>query len=114
QYTIAPVGFEERFGPVRLRGGPYEQRHYDIAHSLQVVLEETVLHLSHWLHRVTGAENLCLAGGVALNCVMNARLRDRGPFKEIWVQPAAGDAGTALGAALWIDARERASGTRDY
>ncbi len=52
----------------------------------------------------TGSDNLCMAGGVALNCVMNARLRDHGPFKNIWVQPAAGDAGTALGAALWIDA----------
>jgi carbamoyltransferase len=55
-----------------------------------------------------------MAGGVALNCVMNARLRDRGPFKRIWVQPAAGDAGTALGAALWIDARERATSEREF
>lgn len=91
-----------------------EQRHYDIAHSLQVVLEETVLELTSWLHRVTNLDALCMAGGVALNCVMNARLCDRGPFKEIWVQPAAGDAGTALGAALWIDGQERASSTRSF
>jgi carbamoyltransferase len=114
QYTIEPLRFEQRFGPSRLRGGPIEQRHYDIAHSLQVVLENTVLELAHWLHAETKSENLCLAGGVALNCVMNARLRDRGPFKRIWVQPAAGDAGTALGAALWVDCQERATPERSY
>ena len=118
QYTIQPLHLEERFGPPRRKGGPLEQRHYDIAHSLQLVLEETVLELARWLHRTTRAANLCMAGGVALNCVMNARLRDRGPFQHIWVQPAAGDAGTALGAALWIDAQERAgaweSGERRY
>ncbi len=114
QYTIEPLRLEERFGPARRRGGPLDQRHYDIAHSLQVVLEETALELARWLRRETREENLCLAGGVALNCVMNARLRDRGPFKEIWVQPAAGDAGTALGAALWIDAKERGSDGRNW
>jgi len=76
------------------------QRHYDVAHALQVVLEECVLDLACWMHSVTGSTNLCMAGGVALNCVMNARLRDWGPFKCIGVQPTAGDAGTALGAAL--------------
>src|SRR5207302_11030925 len=95
-----------------LRGGPLEQRHYDIASSLQVVLEETVLEIGRWLHGASGESDLCLAGGVALNCVMNARLRDRGPFRRVWVQPAAGDAGTALGAALWIDARERGANER--
>src|SRR5262249_20226233 len=65
-----------------------------------------------WLHGVARSDNLCLAGGVALNCVMNARIRDRGPFKQIWVQPAAGDAGTALGAALWVDARQRRTNRR--
>ncbi len=113
-YTIAPARLEERFGPPRLRGGALEQRHYDIAHSLQVALEETTLVLASWLHDVTGQDDLCLAGGVALNCVLNARLRDKGPFKQIWVQPAAGDAGTALGAALWIDAQERSSTSRSY
>jgi carbamoyltransferase len=106
QYTIKSPQLKERFGLPRLKGEPIEQRHYDIAHSLQVVLEETVLAIADWLHKTTGVDNLCMAGGVALNCVMNARLRDKGPFKNIWVQPAAGDAGTALGAALWIDAQE--------
>jgi carbamoyltransferase len=114
RYTIQPPRLEERFGPARQRGGPMEQRHYDIAHSLQVVLEETVLELVCWFHQVTQLDALCLAGGVALNCVMNARLRDRGPFKQMWVQPAAGDAGTALGAALWVDTQERSSPARAY
>ena len=114
QYTLQPPQLEERFGPARMRGEPLEQRHCDVAHSLQVVLEESVLDLACWLHRATGSTNLCMAGGVVLNCVMNARLRDRGPFKRIWVQPAAGDAGTALGAALWIDARERGGDERRF
>src|SRR5579884_1583484 len=114
QYTIAPLRLEERFGPARQRGGPLTQAHYDIAHSLQVVLEESVLEIARWLHQATGEDNLCMAGGVALNCVMNARLRDRGPFREIWVQPAAGDAGTALGAALWIDAKQRGTDERAW
>src|ERR671933_504231 len=114
QYMIEPARLEERFGPRRRRGELLEQRHYDIAHSLQVVLEETVLELLRWLHTATGLDRLCLAGGVALNCVLNARLRDRGPFKEIWVQPASGDAGTALGAAIYVDAEERGTGERGY
>ncbi len=114
QYTVRSSRLTERFGPPRLRGEPLEQRHYDIAHSLQVVLEETVLELVSWLYSVTGEENLCMAGGVALNCVMNARVRERGPFKKVWVQPAAGDAGAALGAALWIDALERANDERTF
>lgn len=114
QYTIAPLHLAERFGPARQRSAPFEQRHYDLARSLQVALEETVLTLVQWLHTVTAADDLCLAGGVALNCVMNARIRDRGPFKRVWVQPAAGDAGTALGAALWIDAHERQSNERRF
>ncbi|GCE02746.1 carbamoyltransferase family protein [Dictyobacter aurantiacus] len=113
-YTIDKADLKELFGPARLKGGPLEQRHYDIAHSLQVVLEETVLELVTWFQQATGMENLCLAGGVALNCVLNARLRDRGPFRDIWVQPAANDAGTALGAALYIDAQERKSEERRY
>ncbi len=107
QYTIRPLRLEERFGPPRLKHEQFEQRHYDIAHSLQVALEEAVLVIADWLHQATNNDSLCMAGGVALNCVMNARLRDKGPFKEIWVQPAAGDSGTALGAAVWIDAQER-------
>jgi carbamoyltransferase len=107
QYTIGSPCLEERFGPARMKGSPLEQRHYDIASSLQVALEEAVLELTRWLYDQAPQENLCLAGGVALNCVMNARIRDKGPFQHVWVQPAAGDAGTALGAALWIDAKER-------
>jgi carbamoyltransferase len=105
---------EDLFGPRRQRGAPFEPRHFDIAHSLQKVLEETVIQLADWLAGATQSENLCLAGGVALNCVMNARLRDQGIFKRVWVQPAAGDAGTALGAALWIDAQERSARKRSY
>ncbi len=108
QYTIAsPLNLEERFGPARQKGEPLEQKHYEIASSLQTALENAVLKLADWLHKKTGSDNLCMAGGVALNCVMNSRLRDVGPFKNIWVQPASGDAGTALGAALWLDLVER-------
>ncbi len=105
---------ERRFGPRRPRGAALEQRHYDLAYAVQVVLEETVLELSSWLHEATGEEDLCLSGGVALNCVMNARLRDEGPFRRIWVQPAAGDAGTALGAALWVDQEQSGRPERVY
>jgi carbamoyltransferase len=113
QYTIDPYDLVQQFGSPRNRGGPIEQRHYDVARSLQLVLEDTVLELAGWLRSGTGSPRLCMAGGVALNCVMNARLRDAGIFEEIWVQPASGDAGTALGAALIVDARERFA-TRHY
>lgn len=103
-YTIGPLRLEERFGPPRLRGEAFEARHFDIAHSLQAVLEETVLELAAWLRHESGARNLCMAGGVALNCVMNARLQQAHIFDNIWVQPAAGDAGTSMGAALAVDA----------
>src|SRR5690606_14316554 len=107
-YTVAPTSWEALFGPARERGGPLTQNHYDIAHSLQKVLEETVASMADWLHRASGSRNLSMAGGVALNCVLNARLRENGPFDDIWVQPAAGDSGTSLGAALWVD-RQRSS-----
>ncbi|MCA9973763.1 MAG: nodulation protein, partial [Anaerolineales bacterium] len=113
-YTVGPLQLEERFGPARRRGEPLEQRHFDVAHALQKTVETAVLQLAHWLHAETGSDNLCMAGGVALNCVMNGRLRDEGPFKQIWIQPAAGDAGTALGAALWIDSRQRPNAARRY
>ena len=71
----------------------------DIAASIQKVTEEVVLRLAHTVHKETGEDNLCLAGGVALNCVANGRILREGPFKNIWIQPAAGDAGGALGAA---------------
>ena len=104
----------ELFGPARQRGAPLEQRHFDIASSLQTVLEEIALELARWLHARTGLPKLAMAGGVALNCVMNAKVRDAGPFDDVWVQPAAGDAGTALGAALWTDWRERGEPARRW
>ncbi len=105
RYTIENESFEKLFGKARLKNDPFTQKHFDIAHSLQKALEETAVDLALWLHEKTQCDNLCMAGGVALNCVMNAVIRDNTPFKNIWVQPAAGDAGTALGAALWVDAQ---------
>jgi carbamoyltransferase len=67
-----------------------------------------------WLHETSRMRNLAMAGGVALNCVMNARIRDHGPFASVWVQPAAGDAGTALGAALWVDYMQRGQPRRRW
>ncbi|HEX5418394.1 MAG TPA: carbamoyltransferase C-terminal domain-containing protein [Gammaproteobacteria bacterium] len=108
RYQVRAPRLAERFGPARRPGAELAREHFDIARSLQLVLEDTVLELARWLRRETGAENLCMAGGVALNCVLNSRLRDAGVFRRVWIQPAAGDAGTALGAALWIDWNERA------
>jgi carbamoyltransferase len=88
-------------GPARQPEGPITQRECDLARSVQVVLEEIVLRMARHAHRLTGESHLVLAGGVALNCVSNARLWRDGPFDDIWIQPAAGDAGSALGAALW-------------
>ncbi|MFV0442845.1 MAG: carbamoyltransferase, partial [Planctomycetaceae bacterium] len=88
-------------GPPRQPETPIEQRHMDLAAAIQVVTEEIVLKAARHLHELTGLTNLCLAGGVALNCVANGQLLRKGPFKQIWVQPAAGDAGGALGAALF-------------
>ncbi|MGZ2358123.1 carbamoyltransferase [Streptomyces sp. 372A] len=92
------------FAPARRPRGPYTEEHADLAASAQRCLEETVLQLASWLHEGTGATRLALAGGVALNCVANARIHREGPFDEVWVQPAAGDAGTSLGAALHVSA----------
>ncbi|HWA25024.1 MAG TPA: carbamoyltransferase N-terminal domain-containing protein [Lacunisphaera sp.] len=92
--------FATLFGAPRKPDDPMTQEHCDLAASIQQVTEEIVLRLARTLHALVGGENLCLAGGVALNCVANARLLREGPFKNIWVQPAAGDAGGALGAAL--------------
>jgi len=107
RYTVERPNLAELFGPARERGGELAQKHFDLARSLQLVLEESAIALAEWLKRRTGADNLAMAGGVALNCVMNARIRDAGPFKRVWVQPAAGDAGTALGAGLWADWQAR-------
>jgi predicted NodU family carbamoyl transferase len=87
----------------RRPGDPFLPVHADVAHAAQRVLEETVLKMTRWLRERTGLRHLAMAGGVALNCVMNGVLREAGVFDDIWVQPAAGDAGTAPGAALWID-----------
>lgn len=113
-YTIEQINLEDIFGDARKRNEPFTEKHFDIAHSLQKSLEETVLKLVQWLYNATGEENLCMAGGVALNCVMNAVIRDKGPFKNIWVQPAAGDAGTALGAALYTDIQKRKATERNF
>ena len=87
-------------GPPRRPDGPLTQREMDIAASIQHVLEEIVLRMARHVHARSRMKNLCLAGGVALNCVANGRLLREGPFERIWIQPAAGDAGGALGAAL--------------
>jgi carbamoyltransferase len=108
-YTIDDVNLTALFGAARKKDEVFAKHHFNIAHSLQSVLQDTVLQLVRWLYDQTHLDNLCLAGGVALNCVLNAYLRDHGPFKKIWIQPAAGDAGTSLGAALVIDAQERNS-----
>lgn len=113
-YTIKDERFEDLFGPARLRDDLFTSHHFNLAHSLQLVLEETVLELCSWLHQAVKKDTLCFAGGVALNCVLNARIRDKGPFKNIWIQPASGDSGTALGAALWIDAQKRKSREKDF
>jgi len=90
----------ERFAPRLRDGDAWKTEHADLAASVQQRLEELLLHLASWLHAQTGCARLAMAGGVALNCVANARLWAEGPFEAVWVQPAAGDAGTALGAAL--------------
>lgn len=78
------------------------QKEMDLASSIQVVTEDIVLKIAHYAFKKTGCENLCLAGGVALNCVANGRIFREGPFKSIWIQPAAGDAGGSLGAAMLV------------
>jgi carbamoyltransferase len=111
-YIIEDKDLTKLFGPERTKDDAFTDHHFNIANSLQLVLEETVVKLADWLYDKTQMDNLCMAGGVALNCVMNARIRDRGKFKNVWIQPAAGDAGTALGAALWIDIQERKTNER--
>jgi carbamoyltransferase len=101
QLSMTSAAFHELFGgPARDPEAPLEQRHMDLAASVQRATEILMLELANEIHRQTGEENLCLAGGVALNCVANGRLLREGPFKQIWIQPAAGDAGGALGAAF--------------
>ncbi len=97
--------FVELFGAPRGRDEEITQRHRDVAASAQLVLEETLLHLGRHLRKVTGVDALCLAGGVAYNCVANGRLRAELGFRDVFVPPAAGDSGAALGAALWLAAK---------
>ena len=101
--TMTNDKFAELFGgPPRTAETDITQREMDIAASIQKVTEEVVMRLARTLHKETGVDYLCLAGGVALNCVSNGKILRDGPFKDIWVQPAAGDAGGALGAAAVI------------
>jgi carbamoyltransferase len=101
--TMTNGRFDDLFGgPPRKPESEITQREMDIAASIQKVTEEIMLRIGRYVHRETGMKNLCMAGGVALNCVGNGRLLREGPFENIWVQPAAGDAGGALGAALAI------------
>jgi len=94
--------FVGRFGPPRKSDESLDQKHVDMAASLQALLEEVVLHIARYLHTETGSENLCIAGGVALNSVMNYRLATGTPFQNIYIQPTANDAGTSLGAAYYV------------
>ena len=99
--TMTNAKFDALFGgPPREPDEPLTQRHMDLAASAQAVIEEAVLRLTRSLRMETGIANLCLAGGVALNCVANGKVLRDGRFDDIWIQPAAGDAGGALGAAL--------------
>ncbi|HEV3378926.1 MAG TPA: carbamoyltransferase C-terminal domain-containing protein [Thermoleophilaceae bacterium] len=98
-FVAEPLDWE-RFAPAVHDGDAWDARHADLAATVQQRLEEVMLDLARWLHERTGERRLALAGGVALNCVANSRLWRDAPFDEIWVQPAAGDAGTSLGAAL--------------
>jgi len=99
--TMTNKRFADLFGaPAREPEAELTQREMDIARSIQVVTEEVVLRLARTVHKETGQKHLCLAGGVALNCVANGRLLREGPFESIWIQPASGDAGGAIGAAL--------------
>jgi carbamoyltransferase len=101
--TMTGRRFHRLFGgPPRDPACPLTQKHMDLAASVQAVTEEAMLLAARDLHRETGLTNLVMAGGVALNCVANARLLRDGPFERLWVQPAAGDAGGALGAALFV------------
>ncbi len=117
--TMTSPAFNALFGgPPRVAESKLTQKEMDLARSVQVVCEEVMLRMARTAHAVTGAENLCLAGGVALNCVGNGRLLREGPFRQIWIQPASGDAGGALGAAFltwhrYLGKPRQADGRRD-
>ena len=101
--TMTNGKFEQLFGgPPRVPESEITRREMDLARSIQVVTEEIVLRMARHLHRLTAEQYLCMAGGVALNCVANGRILREGPYRDIWIQPAAGDAGGALGAAYVV------------
>ena len=101
ELTMTGDGFARLFGgPARDPEAPLTQREMDLARSVQDVVEEVMLKMVRFAHRETGMRDLCLAGGVALNCVGNGRILREGPFENVWIQPAAGDAGGAIGVAL--------------
>jgi carbamoyltransferase len=102
-FVVEPVDWGALAKKVDPRTG-WQEEHANLAASVQVRLEEVLLDLARWLQHRTGDRALTMAGGVALNCVANSRLAAEGPFEQVWVQPAAGDAGTALGAALHVAA----------
>lgn len=119
-FTMTNARFARLFGgPARTSESKITRREMDLARSIQVVTEDIVLRMALHAHKVTGETNVCLAGGVALNCVANGRLLCEGPFKNVWIQPAAGDAGGALGAALYVwhqvkDKPRQTDGTHDH
>jgi carbamoyltransferase len=99
--TMTNSRFNSLFGgPPRKAGDKIEKKHMDLARSVQAVTEMVIMNMANCIHAETGLENLCLAGGVALNCVANGKILREGPFKRMWIQPSASDAGGALGAAL--------------
>lgn len=118
--TMTNGAFEKLFGgPPRKPESKLTQRHMDLARSVQEVTEEVMMRMACHVHRETGQRRLCLAGGVALNCVGNGKILREGPFEDIWIQPAAGDAGGALGAALftwyqYLGNERRADGRNDF
>lgn len=92
--------FEQLFGlRTRRQDEPLQERHFDIAASLQNTIEKILLKMAFYVYEKTGVKNLCLAGGVSLNCVANSRILNEGPFDNIFIQPATGDAGASIGAA---------------
>jgi carbamoyltransferase len=100
--VVFSAKLEELLGPARRADQPVTERHEAIAASLQLVFEDAMFHILNGLHAKTGQKRLCLAGGCAMNSVANGKIRDRTPFEEVFIQPAAGDNGTALGAAFYV------------
>ena len=101
------------FGPPRQKGEEITKQHADVAASAQTVVEEVIFHLALAFHHKTGLKNLCMAGGVAFNCVANGKLLQKTPFEDLFIQPAAGDAGGSLGAALYLDDKLTGRGRRE-